>query len=216
MEHVAEAFAEDSELLTGNGFTLKIVITQPGFIRSIVSRADKATQIDWARDSAWRFMPVSKSELGGYVLHDIDVATNKVLALAGREEARDFVDILYVMENILALGPLIWAAVAKDPGYSPHSLLEQLRRRGRYRPEDFERLDLVKPFDLSSAKGRWSDALDTALDFLDSRPMDEAGCLYYRESDGRFVSPTSGPLAAQGVVTHFGRVGGILPRPASP
>ncbi len=213
LEGVATAFAQDSELLEANGFDLRTVITQPGFIRSIVSRGDDATQIDWARDSAWRFMPVSRSQLGGYVLHDIDVAINKLLALAGREEARDFVDILYVNENILALGPLIWAAVAKDPGYSPSSLLEQIRRRGRYRPEDFARLDLVRPFDLPAAKTQWQAALAGAAEFLDSRPMGEAGCLYYRTSDERFVTPLPGALGDQGVIPHYGRAGGILPRP---
>jgi hypothetical protein len=214
LEGVATAFAQDSQLLEANGFELKTVITQPGFIRSIVSLENEATQIDWARDSAWRFMPVSRAELGGYVLHDIDAATNKLLALAGREEARDFVDILYVIDNMLPLGPLIWAAVAKDPGYSPSSLLEQVRRRGKYRPEDFARLDLVGAFDLLGAKTRWHAALEGAVTFIDSRPMEEAGCLYYQLSGERFVMPLPGlPLEEQGVILHYGRAGGILPRP---
>jgi hypothetical protein len=212
LEGVAIAFAQDAKLLTAEGFGLETVISQPGFIRSIVSRGGDSTQIDWARDSAWRFMPVTKSDLGGYVLHDIDAATNKILALAGREEARDFVDILYVIDNILALGPLVWAAIAKDPGYSPLSLLEQIRRRGRNRPEDFARLDLVRPIDLVEAKRRWLEALAIAADFVDSRPMGEAGCLYYRESEDRFVRPAAGDLGKQGIVTHFGRAGGVLPR----
>jgi hypothetical protein len=53
-----------------------------------------------------------------------------------------------------------------------------------------------------------------AAEFLDSRPMNEAGCLYYRASGNRFVTPLPGALRDQGLVTHYGRAGGILPRPA--
>ena len=31
-----------------------LVLSQAGFIRSVVSRGEEATRIDWARDSAWR------------------------------------------------------------------------------------------------------------------------------------------------------------------
>lgn len=214
LEQVAVSFEQDRHLLGRAGFEMEVSISQPGFIRAIVSRDDQSTQIDWARDSAWRFMPVMKSSLGGYVLHEIDVATNKVLALAGREEPRDYVDILYVMERILTLGPLVWAATAKDPGYSPLSLLEQLRRRGRYRREETDRLDLARPFDPVASKAVWLDSLDAAEAFIRSRPPAEAGCLYYRTSDEHFVEPEPGPLDEQHILTHYGRVGGILPRPA--
>ena len=43
----------------------------------------------------------------------------------------------------------------KDPGITPLSLLELLKRRGRYRPEDFTRLNLGEPFDLAYAKRTW-------------------------------------------------------------
>jgi hypothetical protein len=39
-------------------------------------------------------MPTLRSEVVGYVLHPIDLAINKLLALAGRDEPRDFLDIL--------------------------------------------------------------------------------------------------------------------------
>ncbi len=214
-EQVAEAYAADSQLLGAAGYAMEVVISQPGFIRAVVRLDEEATQIDWARDSAWRFMPVVRDEFSGWVLHEIDLATNKVLALAGRDEPRDFVDTLFVMERILTLGPLVWAAVAKDPGYSPSSLLEQIRRRGRYRPEDFARLDLVRPLDLMEAKERWTNALRAAGDFVESRPPDEAGCLYYSVDGGRFVEPRADEtLDAQGVSCHYGRPGGVLPRPA--
>lgn len=211
---VAEAYAADAAVLEGAGYLVETSLSQPGFIRAVVSRGGEATQIDWAHDSAWRFMPVVSDELGGYLLHPVDLATNKVLALAGRDEPRDFVDVLYVLETILLLGPLVWGAVAKDPGYGPLSLLEQLRRRGRVRPEEIGRLDLSRPFDVPDAKARWRSALDEAERFVEARPHEEAGCLYWSAADQRFVEPEPGrTLDAQRLVPHYGRMGGVLPRP---
>jgi hypothetical protein len=45
------------------------------------------------RDSAFRFFKVQADLDMGFVLHPADVATNKVPALAGRFEVRDFVDM---------------------------------------------------------------------------------------------------------------------------
>lgn len=214
-ERVAEAFGQDRALLLADGYDVDVTLSQPGFIRAVVRRNGDATQIDWAQDSAWRFMPVVQDELGGFLLHEIDLAVNKVLALAGRDEVRDFVDILHVTDRILPLGALVWAAVAKDPGFTPLSLLEQLKRRGHYRPEDVARLDLAIPFDLVEAKGRWLAALAGAETFMLSRRTGEPGCLFYSPTSDRFEAPVSDrDLDAQGLIPHYGRPGGILPRPS--
>ena len=178
-------------------------------------RAWRAARRLVPHDSAWRFMPTVQDEMGGYVLHDVDLAINKVLALAGRDEARDFVDTLYAHDRILPLGAMVWAAVAKDPGFTPVSLLEQLKRRGRQRPEDIGRLDLAVPFDPIEAKAAWLAALADAEAFVRSRPAEEVGCLYYSSHCDRFTAPSPDvSLAKQGLVVHYGQSGGVLPRPA--
>lgn len=210
---VASAFARDRETLEQAGYTLDVELTLPGHVRAVVRRGDDATRIDWGHDSAWRFLPLVRHESGCLLLHPVDLATNKVLALAGRDEPRDFIDILFVHERVLPLGGVCWAAVGKDPGLTPHSLLELLKRRGRYRPEDFARLNLVEPFDLARAKQTWLDALDAAEAFVRQRPPEEYGCLYYSTLEDRFVTPESGvSLEDQGVVPHYGRPGGVVPR----
>ena len=100
-ERVAAAFGEDSTVLSDAGYEIKLVFSQPGFIRALVSRRRQSTQIDWAHDSAWRFMPLVRDELGGLLLHEVDLAVNKALALAGRDEPRDLVDVLFVHDRIL-------------------------------------------------------------------------------------------------------------------
>ena len=156
-------------------------------------------------------MPLVHDLLGGLLLHPIDLAVNKVLALIGRDEPRDFVDVLYVHEHVLRLGAMCWAAVGKDPGFTPLSLLELLRRQGRYRPEDFSRLDLVAPFDLVAAKNSWRGALEEADVFCRSRPPSEIGCLYWAPSKRRFVVPPLDGLASDDIVAHYGTPGGVLP-----
>jgi len=212
---VAKAFATDRDRLSRAGYRVEVELTLPGFVRAMVSRDQDATRVDWARDSAWRFLPLVRDPLGGLLLHPVDLAINKVLALAGRDEPRDFVDIRFVHQRVLPLAGLCWAAVGKDPGLTPLSLLELLKRRGRYRPEDFSRLQLAVPFDLPAAREEWMAALGDADRFVRERPPDEYGCLYYSPAGQRFVVPTSGiSLADQGLVPHFGAPGGVIPRMA--
>lgn len=207
---VAEAFAADRALLAASGYAVEVDLNQPGYVRAVVRKGGEATKVEWARDSAWRFLPTVRDARVGFVLHPVDLAVNKVLALAGRDEARDVLDTLPFHRNLLGLGPLCWAACGKDPGFTPLSLLELLRRRGRVRPEDLARLDLATPIDLQETKRAWLEALDTVEPFVASRPPDEIGCLYYSAATKAFVDPRD----ATDAVPHFGRPGGVLPRVA--
>ena len=133
-------------------------------------------------------LPTVRGERSGFQLSGIDLAINKLLALVGRDEPRDYLDIHEAMD-LLPLGALCWAAAGKDPGFTPAMLLDLLRRRGRYRPEDFARLHLAQPVDLPKLKLRWLAALDAAEHFFTTRDPSEVGCLYYSRSLGKFVEP---------------------------
>jgi hypothetical protein len=210
---VDRAFRADRAILETAGYRIEVGLIIPGFIRAVVSRGEEATRVDWARDSAWRFMPLVRDLLGGFMLHSVDLALNKVLVLAGRDEARDFVDTLFVHRRVLPLAGLCWAAAGKDPGFTPLSLLGLLKRRGRHRAEEIRRLNLAEPFDLQSAKEEWLDALDSAEIFVRERPHEELGCLYYSVAEDGFTLPQSGlSLDEQGLVPHFGTPGGVIPQ----
>lgn len=157
-----------------------------------------------------RLLAANRSEEFGYQLHPLDLATNKVLALAGRDEPPDLLDTLYLHEHVLRLGSLVWAVVGKDPDYSPLSLLEMLRRRGRIQPAGLARLDLSGPVDLQQVKEAWLAALVEAERFVRAQPPGEAGCLYWSPSRNAFVCPEGGK--SDDAVPHFGRPGGVLPR----
>jgi hypothetical protein len=209
---VAEAFAADSLLLKTSGYSMDVDLNQPGYIRAIVRRGQDATKVEWARDSAWRFMPTVRDDRVGFVLHPVDLAVNKVLALAGRDEPRDVLDAIHFDRHVLGFGALCWAACGKDPGFTPLSLLELLRRRGRLRAEDLLRLDLAAPVDLHEVKRSWLAALEAVEPFVASRPPDEIGCLYHSAAKRAFVDPRE----VKDAVPHFGRPGGVLPRNMEP
>ena len=210
VERVAEAFVEDERRLRDAGHGVGVEMRMPGYVRATVSRGDASTKVEWAHDSAWRFLPTIHNDIVGYVLHPIDLAINKLLALVGRDEPRDFLDILDLHVRTLPIGALCWAAAWKDPGFTPFSLLEILRRRGKYHQEDFARLRLTGPVDLPALKARWLDALSEADAFVRSRPPEQVGCLYYSRSLAGFVAP--GPAGPPDAVPHYGRPGGVLPR----
>lgn len=205
-ERVATAFVADSELLRQSGYRLQISMQQPGYVRALVTKNGETTKVEWAHDSAWRYLPTIRTQRSGFQLNSIDLAINKLLALVGRDEPRDYLDIHEAM-RILPLGALCWAAAGKDPGFTPAMLLDLLRRRGKYRAADFARLDLVEPVDIVNLKSRWLDALEDAERFFSTRDPAEMGCLYFAPEQQKFVQP--GPTDK--VVPHFGRPGGVLP-----
>jgi hypothetical protein len=220
IEALTLAFEQDQKTLVANNFKIEVDLHTPGYIRALVHSPQGACKVEWSRDSSWRFMPTQKHPDLGYVLHPTDLVVNKLLALAGRDEARDYLDVIYNHQTILPLGAQCWAACGKDPGFSPHSLLDLLRRKGKFRKEDFEKLHLSDPkeVDLQKTKQSWLEALDLAEKFISHAPADEVGCLYYSEADQAFVSPSDQLLKstaiqrkAAGIVPHYGRPGGILP-----
>ncbi len=210
-KRVASAFNLDRMLLQDSGLECQIEMNQPGYVRCLVKKGKNSTKIEWAHDSSWRFMPTIKDPRCGMILHPIDLAINKVLALAGRDEARDYLDVIYTHEEILPLGAQCWAACGKDPGFNPHSLLELLKRRGKYRPEEFTRLHLKEVVDVQNLKQRWLTALESAAIFINIAPAQEVGCLYFLEAEKKFIAPNFNG-GENNFVLHFGRPGGVLPR----
>lgn len=208
---VSTAFKLDSDLLTQNKFKYKIELIQPGYIRCIIEKKNEFTKIEWAYDSAWRFLPAEKNEEVGYILNPIDLSINKLLALVGRDEPRDFLDVLYTHKNILPLGAQCWAACGKDPGFNPSSLLELLKRRGKYRNEDFNRLKLTEEVNLQLIKEQWLSSLKEAESFFKIAPAMDVGCLYYSLKKAQFIQPNFKEPKGD-VVPHFGKLGGVLPR----
>jgi hypothetical protein len=101
---VGRSFEADRATLEASHYMVNVTVSQPGFVRAIVARDGDATKVEWAHDSSWRFMPPIADPRVGFRLHPLDLAINKVLALAGRDEPRDFLDVIYVHRNYLSFG----------------------------------------------------------------------------------------------------------------
>ncbi len=134
LETAAEA---DAQALTEAGFKLSWKTIKTGKREAEVERLGDRMPLEWVADSDFRFFPAQRDELFGYVLHPVDLATNKASAAADRREPRDIVDLLTIHENILPLGAVVCAAVGRFPGQSPEEMLSDIRRHSRFDPRSF-------------------------------------------------------------------------------
>jgi len=117
------------------------------------------------------FFPVEPDPDLGWRLNFWDVAVNKVLALAGRSEVRDWVDVLHLHARHLHLGALAWAGTGKDPGLSPEAIIRWGGRQAVYRTEDLADLTLSEPVTLPQLKERWLEASSAALHLIAGLPL---------------------------------------------
>lgn len=179
-----------------------------------------AVVLQWARDSAYRFFPLVEHREFGLTLHPFDLATNKVLALVGRLEVRDWVDVLECDERLQPFGYLAWAACGKDPGFSPASLLEHAARSGRYSAEEVGSLAFEGPTpDAADLSRRWRALLGAAREVVAQLPAEESGkCVL--DQEGRLfrgdVPALREALVSGTILFHSGRIRGALPRIVAP
>jgi hypothetical protein len=209
-DSVAQCAEADATTLLAAGIDFEWILRTPTFFRAVVSVGGERLKLEWAQDSVFRFFPVQADEFCGYRLHDADAAVNKILALAGREEVRDFVDILHLHRTYLAVGTLAWAACGKDPGYSPAFLLDHAGRHVRYSQDDLDRLQLREPLGVADLKRQWLTAVEQAQALIELLPESDLGCLYLT-SEGVAVTPDPAGSGFRDLGRHFGSVRGAWP-----
>jgi hypothetical protein len=114
-EALAVTWESDRKQLLSHGYELEIRRERPTFVEAVARKEGDAVVLEWLCDSAYRFFPLVEHPDFGLTLHPFDLATNKVLALVGRLEVRDWVDTMMCSERLQHLGLLAWAACGKDP-----------------------------------------------------------------------------------------------------
>jgi len=201
----------DAKVLQTAGYTVDWTLRGASIMKGLVSRGESRLRLDWTFDSAFRFFPVQPDPDFGYCLHEADLATNKVLALAGRLEVRDFLDIILIDQTYLSLGAVIWAACGKDPGYTPPLLLDQTNRHSRIQPSDLQPESLARPVDLRELKRQWLDARIHAERLFEQLPAEELGCLYL-DPTNKPVSPDPTSPQFPRLIRHYGSVRGAWPK----
>lgn len=214
IDAVARSSDGDRAMLEASGYTVVVLRDRPGYVQATVSRGDESVAVEWARDSAFRFFPLVEHPLLGLTLHPFDLATNKVLALVGRLETRDWVDVLTCHERLQPLGYLAWAASGKDPGYSPPALLDHAARSARYTEDEIAALAFDGPPPKAADLSRvWHAAIDGARSIVRHLPADHVGEAVL-SNEGLFTGDASElarELADGRVRFHRGRLGGAFP-----
>ncbi len=150
------------------------------------------------------------------MLHPYDLATNKVLALVGRLEVRDWLDVLLCHERLQRFGYLARAACGKDPGFSPEAILEFAARSSRYTAEEIGALDFAgSPPDAGRLSWTWRAALAEAHEIASVLPPAEVGRFVLEADGGLFSGDPSAleeALANGEIRFHAGRLRGAFPQ----
>src|SRR5260370_6462120 len=153
-ERLVTAAETDAAALLEAGLKLSWGKFQTGRRQVQVEGLGETMQLDWVADSDFRFFPTQQDELFGYVLHPVDLATNKASAAADRREPREVVDLVTIHENILPLGAVICAAVGRFPGLSPEEMLAEITRHSRLTADELRVLATERPLDVSDVHRR--------------------------------------------------------------
>lgn len=214
--------AQDIETLRKAGLTVDLTPGfAEGFIQVVVRGAgpNEFTRIDWALESAYRFFPAVDDSEFGWRLHDIDLAVNKILAMAGRQEPRDFVDLVHLHTNGYPIAALAWAAPAKDPGFTPFLILDEVSRNSRVDPNRFQaEVAGAESIDLVELKRMLLDAIREARALFETLPPEQMGRLYL-DDQTRLAVPDPAGVAAGRLYLHAASLRGAWPtlsRPPAP
>jgi predicted nucleotidyltransferase component of viral defense system len=116
------------------GLVVHRIQENPGFARFVVESGDDRTELDLGADA--RLFPAEPGRLAP-TLSGEELAVDKVLALFGRAEARDFVDLM-ALEPRYGLEHLCEFALQKDLGLDSGVFADMLTRFDRLRRDEFE------------------------------------------------------------------------------
>jgi len=172
------AVEHDCAALTAAGYGVSLGRVRGGKREATVARQGEAMQLEWVTDSAFRFFPTQPDELFGYVLHPVDLATNKAAAAADRREPRDIVDLVTIHENILPFGAVLCAAVGKFPGVTPEEMLAEITRNSRFTAAEFQALATDQPVDAPGLHRRIRRVIEDAESFIARLPSDAVGVIF--------------------------------------
>jgi hypothetical protein len=206
-QRLQDAAVADERTLTAAGLKLSWTKIVTGKRAAELEGLGDKMRLEWVHDAPFRFFPPQPDELFGYVLHPVDLATNKAAAAADRREPRDLVDLITIHESILPLGAVISAAVGRFPGQSPEEMLAEITRHSRFTAEEFQVLATERPIDPPDLHRRIRSMIEDAERFISRVPSDAVGVVFLK--NGKPVQPDLETLETY--QRHAGAPGGIWP-----
>ncbi len=145
---ISAAAAALEQAAAKSGWDVDRIRSHPTFARLVVSTPDGEVVVEMAHD--FRLQPTSDLDIGP-VLSVEELGADKLLALFGRAEPRDFVDVYFLAQQ-LGVSRMLELAASKDTGFDHYHLaiaIASLRRRsrGEFAVDDDTWADLVTFFD---------------------------------------------------------------------
>ncbi|MGI5868606.1 MAG: nucleotidyl transferase AbiEii/AbiGii toxin family protein [Kiritimatiellia bacterium] len=218
-EALVKTWQADQEQLLLAGYDIDIIRERPTFVEAMISRGNDRTAAQWVIDSAYRFFPIQPDPVLGATLHPLDLATNKILALAGRREVRDWSDAIQAAKTIQPLALLLWAAVGKDPGYSVDALHSAVSRT-RFSAIELSALDFAPPPPtFSTLAGEWRKMLQSFSSYIDLLPPDKSGACVCGSDSAPFRGTPQNladALDAGQIIFREGSIRGVWPECLDP
>jgi len=205
----------DRDVLAASGFAVKPIRVLEYFIEAEVSRDGRRMEIQWGTDSAYRFFPLQEDPVVGFTLHPLDLAANKLAALVGRTEPRDWIDVITAIKRLQPLACLLSAACGKDPGFSPTSMLEYVARRHYNQVEIDEKIIPRGTYNAAELCRFWHEEVDRTRLVLEKFPRSEVGKAVMAKGGGLFkgdAAALEAALSAGELEFHEGTIGGAWPR----
>lgn len=156
IRYVGDQFIEK---LKEANFQVETVWRFLSFLELIIKRESQSVRVHLAIDSPFRFEKTIRTDAGVEVDSLVDIATNKLLALFGRFEPRDFIDVFFIVkERHLDLDTLISKSKEKDPGLDEYYLAIAFEKADEF-PDSVKRMpvNMLKPLDMRELKSFFSE-----------------------------------------------------------
>jgi len=213
-EAMLAAADHDRAALAAAGYEVTLKRERDFIVEVTVSDGAETTDIQWVQDSAYRFFPLVEDELLGVTLHPFDLATNKLLALAGRRVPRDWIDTISCAERLQPLGLLAWAANGKDLGLTPYYILD-MAARTRYVQSEIDVAVRGEKYDVAALSLKWHQMIEDGRKVVAALPPEHVGKAVLNRDGSLFAGPLENipdAVASGEVVFHEGRICGAWPQ----
>ncbi|MDI6763586.1 MAG: nucleotidyl transferase AbiEii/AbiGii toxin family protein [Thermodesulfobacteriota bacterium] len=140
--------------LIKEGFRVERLRGFHSFVELSASLGDDSTVVHFTLDSPFRFEPPSDfDEIPGVKVDSlIDIATNKLLALFGRAELRDFIDVYFLVKEYYTKEDLTGRSAQKDPGFDLYWLGVAMERINQLSDDSPDMLLLTRSCSMEELK----------------------------------------------------------------
>ncbi|HWP58917.1 MAG TPA: nucleotidyl transferase AbiEii/AbiGii toxin family protein [Candidatus Acidoferrales bacterium] len=139
--------------LESSGFSVQEIRSFSSFWEAVTSKGNESFKIQLAYDSPFLISAIEEKQ--GLRIHGFeDIAAGKLLALYGRAEERDFIDIYFIVKSgKISLETMIELAKKKDPGLDEYYLAIAFEQSEKI-PDDPSKLkvNLLTPIDPKALK----------------------------------------------------------------